>query len=102
MSSRKVSPVIQVARTLPGEDRFLSAIASDLGDEAVRLVYADWLEERGDARSTFVRELAVAARDLGAAKLPDLDLHPHAWTNMLGYPLFEGIVEFGLLDVKDS
>jgi uncharacterized protein (TIGR02996 family) len=37
------------------ETNFLTSIAVDPWDEQVRIVYADWLEERGDARSDYVR-----------------------------------------------
>lgn len=38
---------------------FLQAIAADPGDDVARLAYADWLEERGDPRAAWVRDLAV-------------------------------------------
>jgi uncharacterized protein (TIGR02996 family) len=34
---------------------FLGAIVADSEDDAPRLVYADWLEERGDPRGVFIR-----------------------------------------------
>ena len=37
------------------EASFLAAIQRDPNDEASRLVYADWLEERGDERAEYVR-----------------------------------------------
>jgi uncharacterized protein (TIGR02996 family) len=37
------------------EDAFLAAIHADRKDAALRLVYADWLEERGDFRTELVR-----------------------------------------------
>jgi uncharacterized protein (TIGR02996 family) len=38
------------------DDRpFLRAILADPDDAALRLVYADWLEERGDERAEFLR-----------------------------------------------
>ncbi len=37
------------------EHRFLSAILGSPTDQALRLVYADWLEERGDPRGEFLR-----------------------------------------------
>jgi uncharacterized protein (TIGR02996 family) len=37
------------------EAPFLSAIKANPDDAVARLVYADWLEERGDARSEFLR-----------------------------------------------
>lgn len=37
------------------DDEFINSIISDPDDETRRLVYADWLEERGDARAEFLR-----------------------------------------------
>src|SRR5689334_11806572 len=38
------------------DDAFLQAICDNPDDDAPRLVYADWLEERGDAaRAEFIR-----------------------------------------------
>jgi uncharacterized protein (TIGR02996 family) len=37
------------------DDTFLRAIAERPADDAPRLVYADWLDERGDPRSRFLR-----------------------------------------------
>src|SRR4051794_37513477 len=37
------------------EGAFLSAIAADPADDTNRLVYADWLEERGDVRAEYIR-----------------------------------------------
>src|SRR5712671_7966964 len=34
---------------------FLQAIAADPGDDSARLVFADWLEERGDPLGDFLR-----------------------------------------------
>ena len=42
------------------DDGFLQAIAADPADEVTRLVYADWLEDRGDPRGEFIRiEIAL-------------------------------------------
>jgi uncharacterized protein (TIGR02996 family) len=38
-----------------GEREFLAAIVAHLHDWAPRLVFADWLEERGDARAELIR-----------------------------------------------
>jgi uncharacterized protein (TIGR02996 family) len=37
------------------EEEFLPAIAAAPTDDLPRLVYADWLEERGDPRATYLR-----------------------------------------------
>lgn len=38
----------------PEEEAFLRAITANPADEATRLVYADWLEERGDPLGEFL------------------------------------------------
>jgi uncharacterized protein (TIGR02996 family) len=38
-----------------GDEEFLGAIAAAPADDAPRLAYADWLEERGDPRAAFLR-----------------------------------------------
>ncbi len=45
------------------EHAFLRAISATPDDNSVRLVYADWLEERGDPRAAFVR-VQVELREL--------------------------------------
>jgi uncharacterized protein (TIGR02996 family) len=44
------------------EASFLEAIRSSPKDVAARLIYADWLDERGDARSEYLRLDAEAER----------------------------------------
>jgi uncharacterized protein (TIGR02996 family) len=44
------------------EKAFLSAILADPDDDAPRLVFADWLEERGDPRGEFIRGQCRLAR----------------------------------------
>ncbi len=41
---------------------FLDAILANPNDDETRLVYADWLEERGDPRAEFLRAETAAAR----------------------------------------
>src|SRR5262249_2108401 len=45
----------QGRRTMTHDEAFLQAIIEDPDDIAPRLVYADWLEERGDPRGEFIR-----------------------------------------------
>jgi uncharacterized protein (TIGR02996 family) len=52
---------------------FLAAIAMNPADEAVRLVFADWLEEDGDWRSEFVRlDCTLRALPPDQSRPPDL------------------------------
>ena len=37
------------------DDAFLQAIRDAPDDDAPRLIYADWLDERGDPRGEFIR-----------------------------------------------
>jgi uncharacterized protein (TIGR02996 family) len=39
------------------ERDFLAAIAGDSENDALRLIYADWLEDQGDARCEYVRAM---------------------------------------------
>jgi uncharacterized protein (TIGR02996 family) len=103
MSSKNITPSVETATTLPGEYGFISAIVSNLRDDAPKLIYSDWLEERGDPRAAFVREFVTAVRSLNKrTKLPAFRSYPRAWTNLLGVPLIRGIIEFDLVDVKDA
>jgi uncharacterized protein (TIGR02996 family) len=76
------------------EAGFLSAISSDPKDRAVRLVYADWLEERGDARGELVRieeemgRIAVFSDRFWLLKSRRNELRsvaPTDWLNAMGY-----------------
>jgi len=40
---------------MPHADDFLGAILEDPDNDALRLAFADWLEERGDPRGEFIR-----------------------------------------------
>src|SRR4051812_8960580 len=47
---------------MPEEQAFLAALAADPADDVTRLVYADWLDERGDPRGSYLRaEVRLAA-----------------------------------------
>jgi len=37
------------------DEAFVQAIAANPNDDMLRLIYADWLEERGDARGEYLR-----------------------------------------------
>jgi uncharacterized protein (TIGR02996 family) len=50
------------------ERGFLQAIWADRADPTPRLVYADWLEERGDTRATALRDEAQRVRVEGPAR----------------------------------
>jgi uncharacterized protein (TIGR02996 family) len=99
-------------------DAFLDAILQDPEDDAPRLIYADWLEETGDAaevaRAEFIRlqcELAPMAADdprrpaLAARERQLRDLYGAPWAGPLAecvreYEFLRGFVERIRLDGK--
>jgi uncharacterized protein (TIGR02996 family) len=66
---------------MTSDEPFLRAILAAPADAAPRLVYADWLDERGDPRATAFRELPDLGRLLAAlttdaqATLDELECH---------------------------
>lgn len=88
--------VVQVERVAASEDEFafLSRIVDCLADDAPRLVYADWLEERDDPRGTFLRRF-LSSFDQGE-ELPSLDEVTPAWANVTGLTILQKIQESGL------
>ncbi len=71
----------------PDEDPFIEGIASDPADEALRLVYSDWLEEHGDdARAAYLRAEVAHFRT-------PYDARDYEWFDMPGVdPLWAGMV----------
>ena len=79
------------------EQAFVQAILANLTDDGPRLVYADWLEERGDPRGEFLRIQTVLKRmprkDKQQARFRKrlkalrsrLDAESLAWFNTLRY-----------------
>lgn len=68
------------------EQPFLDEIRANPDDDAARLVYADWLEERGDVRAEYLRLLAKARN----SELPERSQHtkrfrdiPLAWLGVV-------------------
>src|SRR5437762_2497871 len=55
------------------EDAFLRAVLEHPDDDGPRLVYADWLEERGDPRGAFIRaQVELERLDPDDPRRPDL------------------------------
>lgn len=58
---------------MTAQDAFLQAIHANPDDDAPRLMYADWLTERGDVRGEFIRLQCELAR------LPEHDVRRGEW-----------------------
>src|SRR5206468_7966092 len=74
--------------SMPTEEAFIQAIIADPDDDAPRLIYADWLDERGDPRGEFIRVQCALARmdewdprrwDLKRREQDLLAAHKRAW-----------------------
>src|SRR5215813_4740485 len=57
--------------SLSDDEAFIRAILDAPGDDAPRLVYADWLDERGDPRGAFLRAESAVFHEL-----PNSAAHP--------------------------
>jgi len=89
---------------------FLEAIAADDGDVVPFLIYADWLEEQGDAKAEFIRlqcqEQEMEADDDGYEELTDriheiLVEHHDEWTGGIHHILDRFTFQNGLLDYAE-
>jgi uncharacterized protein (TIGR02996 family) len=86
---------------LAGERELLAAVVADLADDAPKLVYADWLEERGDDRSEFLRAYVKAARSMSPSDFPRAKKGlPEEWLELIGYRLLELVAEQGFPELK--
>src|SRR5437762_1999256 len=88
-------------------DAFVQAILDDPDDDSLRLIYADWLEERGDPRGEFIRlQYALAGMDADDPRRRPLETrerallkeHGELWAGPLvghlqGYSFRRGFVE---------
>lgn len=92
-------------------DPFVAAVRAELDDDLPRLIYADYLEERGDPRGTFIRtqlELAQISlddprrRDLLAQEAALLARYETEWLGELSGELVQFGFQRGFLEVSLS
>lgn len=98
MSSESVV-VERVARS-PDELAFLTRIVEQPTNDLNRLVYADWLEERGDPRGPFLRSFVETFQT--GQPLPPLSDIPTAWADLVGLTITEAFVKSGLAELRDN
>jgi uncharacterized protein (TIGR02996 family) len=85
---------------LPGERERLAAVVANLSDDAPRLVYADWLEERGDDRARFLRAFVEASRSMNPSDFPRAKGLPEQWLELIGFRLLERAASAGSPELK--
>jgi uncharacterized protein (TIGR02996 family) len=85
---------------------FLRAIIGDPDDDTARLIYADWLDERGDPRGEFIRVQCQLARlpqadsrveGLHARERALLKDHQQEWLGLPHHPLLHWRFERGFV-----
>ena len=84
----------------PEELAFLAAIADRPSEDSRRLLYADWLEDRGDARAGSLRGFVHAYRS--GAELPELDGASRSWADLIGLTFIRQIVGCGCANRCDE
>ncbi|HEX5271780.1 MAG TPA: TIGR02996 domain-containing protein, partial [Gemmataceae bacterium] len=91
------------------DDAFLRAIIEDPDDDAPRLIYADWLEERGDPRGEFIRiQCELARRGAGdtarlrARERKLADAHARDWLGPLRDMQKNWVFRRGFIDEFDG
>src|SRR5262249_18989090 len=85
---------------LPGERELLAAVVAALAEDAPKLVYADWLEERGDARAGFLRAFVAASRSMSPSDFPRPKRLPEGWLELVGFRLLERAASAGFPELK--
>lgn len=85
---------------LEGEFDWLSSVVDDLTNDDLKLVYADWLEERGDARANFLRQFVQASGTMERRDFPPVDQFDPEWVELIGYRILTTLAEDELPGLK--
>lgn len=86
---------------LPGERAMLLAVTANLTDDLPKLVYADWLEERGDDRGQFLRAFVQVAKSMDyTGFLQPIDNLPGEWLSLIGYFMLSEVVFEKVPEIK--
>ncbi len=76
-----------------GEVVFLTRVVDEPTDDQLRLVYADWLEERGDERAAFLRGVVAAGATMSPPDFPGFEGLNSEWTELVGGRLLYELAE---------
>lgn len=85
-----------------GERRLLNEVIRHLADDDRRLVYADWLEERGDFRADLVRQFVAARASMQADDFPDTTGVSEVWLDVIGFTLLKDMADHETADAVDT
>jgi uncharacterized protein (TIGR02996 family) len=88
---------------LDGEHEWLAAVVANLADDNTKLVYADWLDEHGDAaRAKFLRQFVAASRTMTMEpEFPKPKAkYGEEWLELIGFRLLHGLAMEGRAGFK--
>lgn len=85
--------IVDRVASSPDELAFLARIAAQPADDVARLIYADWLEERGDPRGQVLRSCTEACKTNATSSLKGA---ARAWADLTGLTLSAMILKSGL------
>src|SRR5687768_13472578 len=88
------------AMILDGEREWIASVVANLLDDDRKLVYADWLEDRGDKRSAFLRQYVAALRSMDPDDFPSARGLSEEWLELIGYQLARLIAVAALAEKK--
>jgi uncharacterized protein (TIGR02996 family) len=88
-------------KLLAGEREWLATVVANLADDTSKLVYADWLEERGDERAHFLRAFVAASKSMEPSAFLRAKGLPEEWLELIGYRLLERVATEKLPELKD-
>lgn len=91
--------IVERVASSPEELAFLARIAAQPADDVARLIYADWLEERGDSRGQVLRSCVEACKTNAAFSLEGV---APAWADLTGLTLSAMILKSGLRDWRSN
>jgi uncharacterized protein (TIGR02996 family) len=84
-----------------GEQAFLETVLNDLSNDEAKLIYADWLEERGDARAEFLRAFVTAAGSMDSKDFSSYEnIHPE-WKDLVGYDIVKHLATHNAAELKE-
>ena len=93
------NPLPDPAADHPGEREMLAAVLSNLTDDLPKLVYADWLEDRGDPRGPYLRQFVEAMR-AGTALPPAVG--SDCWNATVGTRIARAATAYGFAPHLDD
>ena len=83
------------------EREWLGRVVENLLDDEVKLVYSDWLTDRGDERGDFLRQYTAALGTMNADDFPHAKGMPEPWLDLIGYRIASGLAKVGRGGLKE-